>query len=149
MTPEAKASKWVQREVTLADNWQNPIFPVLLSGDNWEIYVLTQFEKASQGNLPGPDFYEKLAEYAPRKAQPGIDVVRQTATQPIISSIDDDDDEVRSEIASPPPVENGPVRSTQQPSLSKTTLLIRLLLTHPPFPKPSLSIHLHASIVWR
>ncbi|MEZ4668694.1 MAG: SUMF1/EgtB/PvdO family nonheme iron enzyme [Anaerolineae bacterium] len=130
MTPEAKASKWVQREVTLADIWQKPTFPVLLAGDNWEIFVLTQFENVKladagqptqyRGRLPGAEFYDALAEYSPRKAQPGVDVVRQTATQPVVRDDGDDDDEIKSEIANPPPMDMGAVPVAPAPLVSKT-----------------------------
>jgi hypothetical protein len=33
MTPESGESRWVQREVTLADELRKPTFPLLLAGD--------------------------------------------------------------------------------------------------------------------
>ena len=71
MTPEARQSRWVQREVTLADNWQKRIFPLLLEGDNWEIFVLTQYSDVRSGELPPQAFFDKLAEVAPRQQGSG------------------------------------------------------------------------------
>ncbi|HEX2908157.1 MAG TPA: toll/interleukin-1 receptor domain-containing protein, partial [Phototrophicaceae bacterium] len=56
MTDEANASKWVQREVTLADQHNIPAFPVWLNGDfhnsaNWSIYVRTQYADVRGGHL--------------------------------------------------------------------------------------------------
>ncbi len=72
MTPESKQSKWVQREVALADDWGKPIFPLLLAGENWEFFILTQYENVCkakdtspqyEGRLPSPNFYKKLTEH--------------------------------------------------------------------------------------
>ncbi|HEX3053470.1 MAG TPA: toll/interleukin-1 receptor domain-containing protein, partial [Aggregatilineaceae bacterium] len=38
MTPEAKASRWVQGVVARADKWDKPMFPVLRAGENWPIF---------------------------------------------------------------------------------------------------------------
>lgn len=97
MTPDAKASRWVQREVTLADNWEKPAFPLLLTGENWEIYVNTQFENVSSGQLPPAAFYETLTRAVPRKSQPGEIV----SDKPLQAT--PEDNEVRQAIAQPPP----------------------------------------------
>jgi len=99
MTPEARMSKWVQREVTLADNWSKPTFPLLREGDNWEIYVLTQFRDVKQGTLPLNEFFDTLAEKAPRKSR-GADVTAKA----ILDGTRDQD--VKQAIADPPPKED-------------------------------------------
>jgi WD40 repeat protein len=106
MTPEAKQSKWVQREVTLADNWNKPTFPVLLAGENWEMFVLTQYEDVRReggsppnyiGKLPPRTFYEKLTQYVPRQKTQGADVTGKP--EPGMVTIDSS---VAEEIARPP-----------------------------------------------
>jgi LysM repeat protein len=110
MTPESRTSKWVQREVTLADNWQKPTFPILLAGDNWEIFVLTQFENVRlepnpnrppqyAGKLPPAAFYDKLAEYATPNHRAGENVVQSGAATYV-----EIDEELAEEIANPPPL---------------------------------------------
>lgn len=76
MTPEADESRWVQREVTIADELGKPTFPLLLSGDirtskNWLIYVRTQFADVRDANLPPNDFISRLAAHAVRKPSRG------------------------------------------------------------------------------
>jgi hypothetical protein len=60
MSPDSKTSKWVKREMHLADNLDKPTFPLLLAGNNWSIYVDKQFIDVSDGNLPVDSFYSKL-----------------------------------------------------------------------------------------
>ena len=100
MSPEARQSKWVQREVTLADNWNKPTFPLLMAGQNWEIFVLTQFRNVSDGSLPPERFYTDLAMHTPRRSEGGS-IVTTTATLPD----DDDDTTTIEEIRNPPPPE--------------------------------------------
>lgn len=119
MTPESKNSRWVQREVTLADNWQKPTFPVLLAGDNWEIFVLTQFEDVRRadaqppnysGVLPSRELYDRLAEVAARNQErKGDDLVERARTERVeFIKMVDDDDEIRKAIAEPPTFETLP-----------------------------------------
>lgn len=74
MTPQSRASRWVQRELTLADNWGKPAFPLLLDGENFEIYVRIQFRDVRDGSLPSSEFYDALARYTPRQQRRGIDI---------------------------------------------------------------------------
>lgn len=108
MTPESRKSKWVQREVTLADNWHKPIFPVLLAGDNWELFVRTQYEDVRSeeksgihpqydGNLPDSEFISTLADYVPKSSK-GVDITGKK-----IPSAGDTDPEIVAAIATPPP----------------------------------------------
>ncbi len=115
MTPEAKKSRWVQREITLADNWQKPIFPILLSGENWELFVLTQYEDVSQhaaktpqhgSKLPSRAFFEKLAQDVPRQKTPGTNVTDKSEQSGTPVKPD-----VAVEIAHPPPADIPPVRA--------------------------------------
>ncbi|MBZ0308348.1 MAG: TIR domain-containing protein [Anaerolineae bacterium] len=79
MTPESKGSKWVQREITLADQLDKPIFPLLLSGENWPIFVRTQYSDVTDKNLPADGFYTRLATLIPPKHHPGeLIVISQT-----------------------------------------------------------------------
>jgi hypothetical protein len=68
MTPESKASDWVKRETFLALQWKKPLFPLLLNGANWEVFVLTQYVDVSAGAMPDTDFLERLSQHVtPRK----------------------------------------------------------------------------------
>ncbi|MEO1287449.1 MAG: hypothetical protein AAFV93_06745, partial [Chloroflexota bacterium] len=60
MTPNSRSSRWVQREVILADNWGKPSFPLLLDGENFEIYVLTQYYDVRDGLVPNSKIIVKL-----------------------------------------------------------------------------------------
>jgi formylglycine-generating enzyme required for sulfatase activity len=74
MTPEAQQSRWVQREVAWADEREKPFFPVLLDGENWPVFVLTQYADARDGHLPNEQFLEELAEHVPISQPLGKDV---------------------------------------------------------------------------
>lgn len=110
MSPEARNSRWVQREVTLADNWRKPTFPLLLAGENWEIFVLTQFENVAlpptsstsqhAGKIPPASFFDKLEEFAPRQRHQGANI--RTTGDALAVEIDA---EIAKEIANPPTVE--------------------------------------------
>lgn len=90
MTPESFASTWVQRECAYADKRGKPVYPLLLAGEEFPRYVLTQFVDVQTGDLPRPEFYENLAQYAPpqpargeelalkdvEKLPPAVDVTR-------------------------------------------------------------------------
>ncbi|MDX1993483.1 MAG: SUMF1/EgtB/PvdO family nonheme iron enzyme [bacterium] len=84
MTPEADGSRWVQREVTLADELGKPAYPLLLKGDildseNWTMFVRTQYVDVRDGHLPPTDFYNRLAHSVPRKETQGSEVTDPTA----------------------------------------------------------------------
>jgi formylglycine-generating enzyme required for sulfatase activity len=81
MTPASRDSRWVQREVTLADNWGKPAFPLLLEGENFEIYVLTQFHNVKDATLPRAKYYDDLARYAKRENRKGQVVTEETSAQ--------------------------------------------------------------------
>lgn len=68
MTPASFASKWVQREVFIAEKWDKPTFPLLLEGENFEIYVATQFLDVRDQELPSDSFFKDLESVVPRKS---------------------------------------------------------------------------------
>ncbi|MBN1965223.1 MAG: TIR domain-containing protein [Anaerolineae bacterium] len=79
MSPDAEKSEWVEREVLLAQREQKPIFPLLLSGRGFALLITTQFADVTPGAgeeppLPPDDFYERLAEVAPRAEVAGQSV---------------------------------------------------------------------------
>jgi hypothetical protein len=67
MTDHSKDSRWVQREVLLADELEKPIFPILLGGDNWEIFIATQYSDHRDGSLPSASFVEDIGAIVQRR----------------------------------------------------------------------------------
>lgn len=115
MTPEADTSRWVQREITLAEKYARPVYPLWLSGDlntpNWEIFVRTQVEDVRGGKMPVPEFYDQLAQVASRQARKGSNLVNQNSA----SISDANAAELADDIASPPSAEAGaPVSPIQK-----------------------------------
>lgn len=49
MSPNARESRWVRRELLLAERLQKPIFPVLLDGDAWSQLADIQYENMRAG----------------------------------------------------------------------------------------------------
>lgn len=74
MSPEAKESRWVRREVALADEYGKTMFPLLLAGDNWPLFVLIQYVDVRDGQLPPQDFYERLARCTTPHLEAGANV---------------------------------------------------------------------------
>lgn len=115
LSPEADKSKWVQREITLADQRNKPTFPILLDGDintpNWAIFVRTQFEDVRGGKLPKDSFYAKIAQHVPRKQETGNDITDQ------IRTVNLGDGSLLHEMENPPPPDEDP---TTPPSMSMT-----------------------------
>jgi formylglycine-generating enzyme required for sulfatase activity len=81
MTPDSRNSRWVQREILLAEQWNKPSFPILLAGENFEIYVSTQFYDLRDGSLPNRKFYELLARHASREEEQGEIVTKKPSAQ--------------------------------------------------------------------
>ncbi len=71
MTPAAYASNWVLRECHYAERRDKPPFPLLHKGEEFPRYGLTQFVDVRDDQLPGDDFYERLAEVVTRSRTPG------------------------------------------------------------------------------
>jgi uncharacterized surface protein with fasciclin (FAS1) repeats len=133
LTPQADQSRWVQREITLAEKYGKPLFPLWLDGSldtpNWELFVRTQYEDVRGRLMPDSMFYERLAQYATRKATRGENVTALVDRERVA----DVDTELRAEIANPPsPIENdAPVsrpRTVPAPTRSPRRLLAAGLL---------------------
>jgi formylglycine-generating enzyme required for sulfatase activity len=92
MTPDSETSKWVKRELHLADHCEKQLFPLLLAGANWDLFVLTKYLDVRDESLPGDDFLDQLGRYAPRKSQSGTNVT-QVSQSPIVLTIQDKDKE--------------------------------------------------------
>jgi hypothetical protein len=81
MTPDSRNSRWVQREILLAEQWNKPSFPILLDGENFEIYVSTQYYDLRDASLPNRKFYELLARHAIREDVQGEIVTKKPSAQ--------------------------------------------------------------------
>ncbi len=134
MTPQSAESRWVQREITLADKWQKKIFPVLLAGDNWELFVLTQYEDVRLprgkfpnygGKLPSSKFFDKLAQVVPRQATLGL-AVDNISNQDITEM----ESSIADAVMNPPPPDIPPGRATVRAAfISGIFLLVVTVLT--------------------
>jgi formylglycine-generating enzyme required for sulfatase activity len=82
MTPEAKTSDWVKRECFLALEQKKPMFPVLLNGKNWELFVLTQYADLRDRSMPNGDLLGRLSVHVTRHHNlPGKNKSALTAAQ--------------------------------------------------------------------
>lgn len=82
MTPESDQSRWVQREVSIADELDKPIFPILLEGElvnstNWMLFVRTQYVDIRDGTLPDSEFYDRISAYAPERPALGREITQK------------------------------------------------------------------------
>jgi hypothetical protein len=68
MSPAAHESKWVEREILLADRYNKPAFPLLLDGEPFPIYVGTQYLDVREGKLPPDPFFTRLAQMVSKDA---------------------------------------------------------------------------------
>lgn len=103
MTPASDRSRWVQREITIADQRHKPIFPLLLDGGmdtpNWSIFVRTQFQDVRGGTMPSQTFFDDLQAYVPRRPGAGGTDVTQTGH---LTPIAMEDADFQAQIANPP-----------------------------------------------
>lgn len=60
MTRAAEESKWVDREILLADELGKPFFPLLLDGERFPLFVGTQHHVVKDGSMPPRTFAEAL-----------------------------------------------------------------------------------------
>jgi tetratricopeptide (TPR) repeat protein len=67
MSDNARASKWVQNEVTRADRKKKTIVTLLLQGEPWLSVEAIQYEDVTDGSLPSEKFYE---HFTVRKEKP-------------------------------------------------------------------------------
>lgn len=82
MSPNSYASMWVRRECQHAEKRHKPPFPLLLEGEEFPGYGLTQYIDVRDQSLPGEDFYQRLAQHAPRRGGRGIEVSDLPSTAP-------------------------------------------------------------------
>lgn len=61
MSPDAEHSKWVEREILVAQKANKPVFPVLLRGEEFSLLIELQFADVRDGSLPPEDFYYRLS----------------------------------------------------------------------------------------
>jgi glycine cleavage system H protein len=71
MTPDAENSKWVEREILLADRENKPIIPLLLDGREFGMLINVQFYDVRDGGLPAEDAFDKLASFLPQEESQG------------------------------------------------------------------------------
>ncbi len=71
MTPDSEDSKWVEREILVADREKKPIFPILLKGREFSLLVTEQFVDVRNGKLPPEDFYKSIGEVLTPKNKTG------------------------------------------------------------------------------
>jgi hypothetical protein len=60
MTPDSLDSKYVEREILVAETLKKPTIPLLLEGDCFLFFINTQYDNVSGGKLPSEKFYKKL-----------------------------------------------------------------------------------------
>ena len=60
MSDNSRPSKWVRRECAIADDQSKPIFPLLLNGKSFELFIDIQFIDVTNEQLPPLSFYQKL-----------------------------------------------------------------------------------------
>lgn len=103
MTPASDRSRWVQREITIADQRQKPIYPLLLDGGmdtpNWSIFVRTQFQDVRGGTLPSQTFFDDLQAHVPRRPGAGGSDITGTTHMTLVAMQDED---FQAQIANPP-----------------------------------------------
>jgi Flp pilus assembly protein TadD len=141
LTSHSDQSKWVQREITLADQRNKPTFPLWLAGDidtpNWALFVRTQYADVRDGHLPDPAFFAKLADHVPRRrGEKGTNVVR--SAPPRIPAYDP---VLQTAIDTPPPRETKPTRRSRGWLVFIVALVIVVgvgaaILVPPPAPSP-------------
>ena len=68
MTPEAEQSEWVEKEILLAKKHDKPIFPILLDGDGFDIFINEQYVDVRDDKPLSEKFFMRLAEHVPREA---------------------------------------------------------------------------------
>lgn len=67
MSRSSQTSTPVLRDLSTADHHKKPLFPLLLSGEKWSLFVGTPFEDVRQGQLPSDEFVERLLKVAPKQ----------------------------------------------------------------------------------
>jgi hypothetical protein len=118
LTSRSDDSKWVQREITIADKRNKPMFPLLLEGDletvNWSLFVRTQYNDVRDGSLPPDEFYIELAKHANRNPDGGRNVTATAEHQAV--RIQQTDPDFLNAVMNMP----GPDTDLAVPSVTKT-----------------------------
>src|SRR5690606_10527735 len=81
MTPQARQSRWVLRELLLAEKLEKPVYPVLASGDVWPNLADLQYAEM-RGGLRSPlpvRLLEQLHSLTPAPASTGIELTLENA----------------------------------------------------------------------
>ncbi|HEX2907664.1 MAG TPA: toll/interleukin-1 receptor domain-containing protein [Phototrophicaceae bacterium] len=129
LTPDSDASRWVQREIMLADQRSKPIFPLWLAGSldtpNWSMLVRIEHEDVRGGKLPPPEFFEQLAQYSPRKPQRGENI---TTTGKLNRVPVNGDDDLAAAIQNPPETDEDEVVKPLSAPMPRSHLLMGVLL---------------------
>jgi len=87
MTPQAEESDWVEKEILLANKKGKPIFPLLLRGEEFPIFVNVEYVNVLDGRLPPDNFYKRLSRIVvPRISTPSQPTSQPTAGKPTPSS---------------------------------------------------------------
>jgi hypothetical protein len=55
----------------LADELRKPMFPLLVAGENWPLFVATQYADVRDGRMPAANLIERIAKVVPRRAAQG------------------------------------------------------------------------------
>jgi hypothetical protein len=79
MTPEAEDSKWVEKEILLAEDTNKNIYPLLLRGQRFPSLIDKQYIDVTDGQMPPEEFYDALKEQVPFEAMPRL---TQSAAKP-------------------------------------------------------------------
>lgn len=61
MSPNSAKSRWVRKEMHLADKIGKPIFPILLAGEEFDFLVDYTYTDCLNGNLPSERWYDEIA----------------------------------------------------------------------------------------
>jgi serine/threonine protein kinase len=60
MTPDSYQSEWVKKEILLAKRSKKPIFPMLLSGEEFGVLIDIQYADVREEKMPDTDFHRRL-----------------------------------------------------------------------------------------
>lgn len=82
MTPESYESDWVLRECHHADKRRKKQFPLLLEGEEFPRYGLTQYANVRGGKMPPEDFLARLRQVITPQAQQGKNVAPPEVPEP-------------------------------------------------------------------
>ncbi|MEO8396604.1 MAG: TIR domain-containing protein [Chloroflexota bacterium] len=74
MTPDSRASEWVEREYLHANNRRKPIFPLLLDGEAFPFFGGIQYYGVQGEQLPAPGFLGTVGRVATRHESTGLEV---------------------------------------------------------------------------